>query len=177
LSKIVDALEALQSANAISGPLPDLPWLARLRKETPSNPTNVKPIDVIPSYDLPGPSSTLPLSFSPPETPTRNTSTPKNSETTIPTAEGVPPECFSSVGTDYVTTFQEVASKSESSQIDAEIPTPNSVGQAGIADEVTSEDISHDSLPHNIGDTNSNVHSTDTKPPQIHAETEIEKSL
>jgi len=78
-----------------------------------------------------------------------------------------------------VTTFQEVASKSESPQIDTEIPTPNSVGQANwvIELEVTSEDISDDSLPQDMDDTNSDLHSTDPKTPQIHAETEIERSL
>jgi hypothetical protein len=246
LGKIADALEALQSANALSEPLPDLPWLAHLRQKSPPNPTNLKPTAVIPSNGLPTPPSTPPLSLNPPVTPTRNTSTPPRSsplrneirtcdsctteeepdpategieremtnpfelkeneptshllifqkprphsvstdassaQTTISTvfdSEGSHPESVSSVGTDYLTTFQEVASKSESPRIDTEIPTSNSVGQPNlaIALEIPSADISHDSFPHDmVDDTNSNLHSTDTKTPQIHAETEIEKSL
>jgi hypothetical protein len=106
-----------------------------------------------------------------------------SAQTTISTvfdSEGSRPESVSSVGTDYLTTFQEVASKSESPRIDTEIPTPNTVGQPNlaIALEVSSADISHDSFPHDmVDDTNSNLHSTDATIPQIHVETEIEKSL
>jgi hypothetical protein len=105
-----------------------------------------------------------------------------SAQTTISTmfdSEGSRPESVSSVGTDYLTTFQEVAGKSESHQIDTEIPTPNSVGQRNlvIALEVSSADISHDSFPHDmVDDTNSNVQSTDAKTPQIHSEAEREKS-
>jgi hypothetical protein len=40
LRKIADALEALQSVNALSEPLPDLPWLSHLRQKPPPVPTN-----------------------------------------------------------------------------------------------------------------------------------------
>ena len=99
---------------------------------------------------------------------------------TVFDSEGSRPESVSSVGTDYLTAFQEVASKSESPRIDTEIPTSNSVGQPNlaIALEVSSADISHDSFPHDMADdTNSNVPSTDAKTPQIHTETEIEKPV
>ena len=241
LTKIANALEALQSTNALSEPLPDLPWLSHLLQKSPPIPTNIKPTPVIPSYGLPTPPSTLPLPLNPPVTPTRNTSAPPRSsplrneirtcdsytteeepdpategiervttpfkakenrttshlsifqksrihsvstdassaQTTISTvfdSEGSRPESVSSVGTDYLTTFQEVASKSESPRID----TPNTVVQPNlaIALEVSSADISHDSFPHDmVDDTNSNLRSTDATIPQIHVETEIEKSL
>jgi hypothetical protein len=105
-----------------------------------------------------------------------------NVQTTISTvfdSEGSRPGSVSSVGTDYLTTFQEVASKSESPRIDKEIPT-SSVGQPNLAIALaaSSADVSHYSFPHVVvDDTNSNLHSTDAKIPQIHAETEIGKSL
>ena len=246
LSKIANALEALQAVNALTKPLPDLLWLSHLHQKSSSNPSNVKPTAVIPSYGVGSPPSSL---LNPPVTPTHNTSAPPRSsplrnevrtceshiteeepdpatqgierEMTIPSkpnhgtedgttshlsifhkprihsvstdvsrapttistvfeSEGVRPESFSSVDPTYLTTFEEVVSKSESPQIDQENPTGNTLGHPNlaIALEVTSADISHDFLPRDTADdTNSNNHSTIAKLPQIEADTGVEKSL
>lgn len=79
LDKIADALEALQSANALTEPLPDLPWLSHLRRNTSSNPANINTTRVTPPYSPSTPPATPPSPSNLPVTPTRNSSTPPRS--------------------------------------------------------------------------------------------------